>query len=67
MLRELNSIAIGLLGLQGYPVRTFSVPETPSTEAPADIRTEGAASPGEGADKACKPARPSHSRPTFAW
>jgi hypothetical protein len=67
MLKELNSIAAGLLGLHGFPLRTFSASETPSTEAPPDLRNEGAAPSAEGGGNACKPARPSHSRPTFAW
>jgi hypothetical protein len=41
MLKQLNGIAAGLLGLQGYPVKPFSweAPRQPSTPSdPASIR-----------------------------
>jgi len=67
MLRELNSIATGLLGLHGYPVRTFSASEATPAKESAAANDEGAESPDQVGENACKPAKPLHSRPNFAW
>lgn len=60
MLKELNSIAIGMLGLKGFPMVPFSAPgkdrKTPGSPAAADSRSDaGDRAPGRGAPAACVP------------
>jgi hypothetical protein len=46
MLKQLNGIAAGLLGLHGYPVESFSWPPAGRAPAPADPAAgRGAAAP----------------------
>lgn len=59
MLKELNSIAIGMLGLKGYPMVPFSAPgndrKTPGNPAAAVRRRSDAddRAQGRGAPAAC--------------
>ncbi|MEO6689955.1 MAG: hypothetical protein ABIS07_14725 [Dokdonella sp.] len=68
MLKELNSIASGLLGLHGYPVRADVTAETPNKRAP--LETAKAADNLRAAGKSatsCVPTVRVRARSYFAW
>lgn len=68
MLKELNSIANGLLGLHGYPTGPTVTTETPLDHAPR-VKEKSAGSmrvAGKSATS-CVPVVPVRSRSYFAW
>lgn len=68
MLKELNSIAKGLLGLHGYPTGPTVATETPLDHAPL-VEEKSAASmrvAGKSATS-CVPVVPVRARSYFAW
>jgi hypothetical protein len=56
MLKQLNGIAAGLLGLHGYPVESFSRSPTRQSPTPANQAGRGAASPRAAEPVAREPA-----------
>ena len=70
MLKELNSIAHGLLGLHGYPVLPLVAPETNAKGRHAGPPAQRSAVPMGAAKKvveSCAPALRVRPRTHFAW
>jgi hypothetical protein len=69
MLKELNSIAHGLLGLHGYPVLPLVAPEASAKGKRAEPPSQRSAAPlrAQKAVEACAPALRVRPHTHFAW
>ncbi len=68
MLKELNSIANGLLGLHGYPVGPTVAAETPLKRAPQVKETSAESMRAAGKSAGSRvPVVPVRARSYFAW
>ena len=67
MLKELNSIANGLLGLHGYPVRPAANPEASLKGKRSTIRANESVSRTAKPGVVRAPAATVHARPHFSW
>jgi hypothetical protein len=70
MLKELNSIANGLLGLQGYPVLPIVAPGTVGKRERAALPKNENVASARATDKPSAsrtPAKPARARMHFAW
>ncbi|MEO5626637.1 MAG: hypothetical protein ABIQ70_11575 [Dokdonella sp.] len=68
MLKELNSIANGLLGLHGYPAGPTVAAETPPKRAPvASVKSAATVRVSGKSATSCVPVVPVRARSYFAW